>query len=211
MTCLSKNGWCRLVAVALVAVLGVLPAAADSVQLANGDVISGKVVSLDDKTLKLESETLGQVNIPRVKIATITLGDARPPAVANIPAPGGQPSVPAVVPKPGLANVSPEGILKQLQSTGVGAKELSEVQKMFPLLASPEASSYFNDTLKGLMGGGKSIGDVRKDAIRARDELKKATKGLGPDVDAAVAPYLNILERFIGETQPTEKKAPAKK
>src|SRR5438132_1133458 len=83
-----------------------LPVAADSVQLANGDVLNGRALGLDDTQLRLESATLGQ------------------------------------------------------------------------------------------------------EAIRARDELKKATKGLGPDVEGAMAPYLSILEKFIGETQPPP--APAK-
>ena len=78
---------------------------------------------------------------------------------------------------------------------------------MLPLLATPEASKYFNDTVKGLMGGTRSIGDLRKDAMRAREELKKATKGLGPDVDAAVAPYMQILDSFLRETEPPATKS----
>ncbi len=80
-------------------------------------------------------------------------------------------------------------------------------------MATPEASKYFDDTVKGLLGGNLSINDIRKDALRARDELKNATKGLGPDVETAVRPYLMILEKFLGETQPpakTEKPAPKK-
>ena len=192
----------------LCAALGlcVLPAAADSVQLANGDVLSGRVLSLDDKHLRLESESLGQVTIPRAKIRAITLGDAKPAAAASAPAAR-------------KGETSPEEALKQLKTTGVNPKDLKELHQMLPLLATPEASKYFNDTVKGLMGGTRSIGDLRKDAMRARDELKKATRGLGPDVDAAVGPYLQILDSFIRETEPpaakTEKKdksaAPAKK
>ena len=59
---------------------------------------------------------------------------------------------------------------------------------MLPLLANLESSKQLHDKLKGLLGGAPSIGDFRKDAMRARGELKKATKGLGPDVDAAMAP-----------------------
>src|SRR2546423_13231087 len=57
-----------------------LPVAADSVQLANGDVLNGRVLGLDDKQLRLESATLGQVSIPRVKVVSITLGDQKPAA-----------------------------------------------------------------------------------------------------------------------------------
>jgi hypothetical protein len=182
----------------LLLLIAALPVAADSVQLANGDVLNGRVLSLDDKQLRLESETLGQINVPRVKIVAITLGNQKAAA-------------PAAAPKAGAAatDLSLDGVLKQLKTTGVNPKDVGDIQKMLPLLATPEASSYFNDTLKGLIGGTRSVGDIRKEAIRARDELKKATKGLGPDVDASVAPYLSILERFIGETQPPA--PPAKK
>jgi hypothetical protein len=185
----------------------VMPAMADSVQLANGDVLNGRVLSLDDKQLRLESEVLGQVTIPRGKIRAITLGDHRPAAAASSPA-GKLPG----------AEASPEAALKRLKTTGVNPKDLKELQQMLPLLATPEASKYFNDTVKGLMSGTRSIGDLRKEAMRARDELKKATRGLGPDVEAAIAPYMQILDSFIRETQPpapkaqnAEKQAPALK
>jgi hypothetical protein len=189
--------WPQAAILVTVLVLSALPAAADSVQLANGDVLNGRVLGLDDKQLRLESDTLGQVNIPRPKVASITLGDRKPAAATTAP-------------KSGAAqmNLTPEGVLKQLQAGGLNPKDIGDIQKMFPLLTTPEASAYFNDTVKGLLGGTLSVGDIRKQAIRARDELKKATKGLGPDVEGSVAPYLQILEKFISETQPSS--SPAK-
>jgi hypothetical protein len=178
------------IALVLTVVCCPVPVLADAVQLANGDVLNGRVLGLDDKNLRLESDTLGQINIPRAKIVTITLGDRKPIAAAEVARPG-----PA-------ASQTPEDVLKQFKVTGLNPKDLGDVQKMLPLLATPEASKYFDETVKGLMGGTKSLGDLRKEAIHARDELKKATKGLGPDVDGAVAPYLMILEKFIRETQP---------
>jgi hypothetical protein len=204
------NPMCVLQAGVLCAGLAVvaLPALADSVQTVNGDVLTGRVLSLDDKHLRLESDTLGQVSIPRAKIRAVTLGDHQPAA------PAATTNVPATI-RPQTSEVSPEVALKQLKTQGLNPKDVKELQQMLPLLATPEASKYFNDTVKGLMSGTRSIGDLRKEAMRARDELKKATKGLGPDVDAAVGPYMQILDSFIRETQPpagkTEKteKAPA--
>jgi hypothetical protein len=184
-----------------------LPALADSVQMVNGDVLKGRVVSLDDKQLRLESETLGQVTIPRGKIHAITLGEHKATAATSVPAA-----------RPSVSEVSPEVALKQLKAGGLNPRDVKELQQMLPLLATPEASKYFNDTVKGLMSGTRSIGDLRKEAMRARDELKKATKGLGPDVDAAIAPYMQVLDSFIRETQPpaaktekTDKTAPPAK
>ena len=197
MTLIQRSRAAVLVVVLLIAAL---PVAADSVRLANGDLLNGRVLSLDDTQLRLESDTLGQINIPRAKVVSITLGDSVPAVTGTAPKAGSLPPA-----------IGPEGVLKQLQVTGVNPKDLGEIQKMFPLLATPEASTYFNNTLKGLLGGGMSVGDIRKDAIRARDELKKATKGLGPDVEAAMAPYLTILEKFINETQPSPPSAKPRK
>src|SRR5437588_727355 len=88
----------------------------------------------------------------------------------------------AITVLPAAANLGPEEALKQLKAKGVNPKDLNDLHQMLPLLATPEASKYFDDTVKGLLGGTRTIGDLRKDAMRARDDLKKATKGLGPDV-----------------------------
>src|SRR5207244_4650264 len=105
--------------------LATLSAAADSVQLANGDVLNGKVLALDDKQLSLESESLGQLTIPRGKIVTITLGNAKPAApvvdAKTAPAP--------VAPKVGS---SVEEAVKQLKAGGVNPKDMADLQKLFP-------------------------------------------------------------------------------
>ena len=169
-------------------------ATADSVQLINGEVLKGKVLSVDDKQVSLESESLGKVTIQRSKVATITLGDAKPPVLVADPKVGPAPAAPQPE--------SVEEAFKKLKAIGANPKEVGELQKLFPELASPEASKYFDETIKGVMTGKKSIQDIRKEAIQARDELKKLTDDLGPDVEAATKPYLNILEKFIRETEP---------
>lgn len=80
-------------------------ALADSIRLVNGDTIVGKVVSLDENQLVLDSENFGQMKIPRQKVAIIGLGDtpltqglasgaSAPPAAPGAPAaPGELPSM----------------------------------------------------------------------------------------------------------------------
>lgn len=170
---------------------------ADSVQLANGEVLKGKVLTLDDKQVTFESESLGKLTLARNKVATITFGDAKPPALAVDPKTSSAPAVPAAQ--------TVEDAFKQLKGGGANAKDVNELKKLFPELDSPEASKYFDETLKGVMSGKKNIQDIRKDAIKARDELKKLTEDLGEDVGAATKPYLNILEKFIRETEPKDK------
>src|SRR5262245_56713994 len=153
---------------------------ADTVELANGERLQGKVLSLDGKQLEIESESLGKLVVPREKVAAIALGERKLPAVAaarDAAAPsiaaeaaglfGGRPSDPT---KP----LSVEDILKQLQAEGTTPqqlgqlKDLKDLQKAMPLLANPEVQAYFNKTVGGLMNGKLTVDDIRQEAIKAR-------------------------------------------
>lgn len=181
--------WYRISILLLVAAfLGVSTLQADSVQLVNGDVVSGKVISLDAKQLKLQSDVFGQMTIERTKIASIHLGDA---PVAKKPTTPPQPA-------------GAQDLAEQLRRQGVDPKTLNEVKKVFPLLATPAAGNYFDKTVSGLMTGTIGVQDVRKDAVKAVDEIKKLEKELGPEVTQALRPYLGILEEFIRETDPAK-------
>jgi hypothetical protein len=166
---------------------------ADSVQLVNGDVLNGRVVALDEQQLRLESDVHGKLSIPRAKVVAITLGDRKLAPVAAAPAPAAVPAGPAS---------SLDDLFKQLRAGAAGANEVGEVQKLVPLLSSPDAMGFFQEKLRGLRDGSLNVQDIRKEAIRARDQVKAATKGLGPEADQALAPYLGILERFINESDP---------
>jgi hypothetical protein len=192
---------------------------ADTVQLANGDLLSGEVLSLDAKQLKIKSQVLGEITIPRAKVQAITLGDApaRPSAADTRPTLQGAGAKPPAAGSlsiedllkqlgaGGAAGGTPgasEDLLKQLQSGGVSPGDLDKLKKQFPLLASPEVQGYVNKTLGGLIDGSLSIGDIRNQAIRARDETKEAIKDLGPEAEQALKGYLGILDQFIKETEP---------
>ncbi len=130
-------------------------AQADTIEMANGDVLNGKVVSLDAKQLVLKSELLGELKLAREKVSAIHLGD-KPILPRNAaPVPAGKPPL-----DPNVQNVlnavpSTEDVMKQLQGGrgGLNAQMVGELQTKFPLLNTPEAGQYFNDTLGGLMSG----------------------------------------------------------
>lgn len=192
----------------------VLPLQADTIELSNGDVVSGKVISLDGQHLVLQSELLGELKLAREKVSAIHLGDK--PVIARNAAsvvPAQAAATPALDPKVQkvLGSVpSSDDVLKQLQGGGVNPQMIGELQTKFPLLNTPEAGQYFNDTLGGLMTGKLNIQDVRKDAITARDGLVDLQKDLGPE-GAALNGYLSILNKFIRETEPAPTaKPPAK-
>lgn len=175
---------------------------ADTVQLVNGDTVSGQVVAMDAKQLKLTSKLLGNLSIEREKIRAIFFGDA-PPASMGRPEEAKQP--------PGGA--SPEDVVRQLRQQGLDESVRSQLQREFPLLGASGPQQYFNDTISGLISGKLSLQDIRKDAINARTQLLDLQKDLGPEAAAALSPYMGILDRFIRETeppqsQPAEKKGP---
>ncbi|MCA9071049.1 MAG: hypothetical protein KDA84_19110, partial [Planctomycetaceae bacterium] len=58
--------------------LGLLTASSvqgDTIELANGDVLNGQVISLDGKELVLKSDLLGELKLDRKKVSAIHLGD----------------------------------------------------------------------------------------------------------------------------------------
>ena len=201
---------------------------ADTIELVNGDSINGEVVSLDAEILKFNSEILGDMTLPRAKIAVIHFGDRKPaprpnpinaqPAnvqPANVRPANVQPAkiqkteidrfIDLLNPKEKKANSSApdsvDGALKRLRTSGVDGKFMEELQAKMPAFASPEVQDYFNKKVAGLMSGKIGVKDIRKDAINVVDQIKDLKKDLGPDADA-LNPYLNILENFIRKTEP---------
>ncbi len=147
---------------------------ADTIELTNGDVLNGQVISLDGQQLVLKSELLGELKLARDKVSAIHLGD-KPILTRNAAAAAQAPAKPALDPEvQKVLNAVPssDDVLKQLQvGGGINPQMIGELQTKFPLLNTPEAGQYFNDTLGGLMTGKLNIQDVRKDAITARDGL----------------------------------------
>jgi len=99
---------------------------------------------------------------------------------------------------------TPEDVVEKLQAAGgIDPQELDRLMNKFPLLATPEVQQHFNRYLGGLTSGELDLADLRKDAVKARDELKDLKKDLGP-YGGALDGYLSILESFIDETKPAQ-------
>lgn len=174
-------------------------AAADTIQLVNGDTLSGKVVSLNEKEVKLHSELLGELSIQRAKVASIYFGDAAPKTTAVTP---GATAAEPLKAAPAKSDTPPEDLIKQLQSGGLNAKTVSELEDRFPLLAVPPVKQFFNKTVGGLIDGSLDLQHIRQQAIDVRDEIVELKKELGPDA-AALDGYLGVLENFIRQTEPS--------
>jgi hypothetical protein len=203
--------WCALGTPALTS--------ADSIELINGDLLHGKVVSLDEVELRLVSDIHGAVIISRDKVAAIGFGErklapAAPTEANGIPADvqgmvrrsvtvSDPARVTATVP---LSPLAGQDVVRQLRAQGLTPENISELQKALPMLKEPGARRYFDDKIKGLTEGTINVQDIRKEAMRAREEYRKTAKSLGPDgekaLNQALGGYLDILDRFIRDSAP---------
>jgi hypothetical protein len=143
-----------------------LPAKGDTVQLANGDVLRGKVVSLNDAQLVFRSESFGEIKIERSKVDLIALGTKGLPTAR--PAPVATPNA------------------------GVG----SFLGGVSPLLGSSMGQKNPDPAVEQLLGAGgvgdlqKNVDNAR----RGLQDLKKDL-GPGPEGQAIDA-YINLLNQF---------------
>jgi hypothetical protein len=169
--------------------LGVACARADVLNLANGDRFIGEVQSLNEKEIQLKSDALGDIKIPREKIASIFFGTNQPP-------------VRAVAPESATAVKS-----------GLDAKAVEDVQKEFLATATPEANAMFTELVQGLASGKLSVNDIRKQAGDTLKELRDLQAELGEDEDSGLLKsYVSILEKFVragGTNRPASATKPA--
>jgi hypothetical protein len=203
---------------------------ADSVELVNGDVLNGKVFALDDIELRMQSDLHGELRFARDKVATIALGErklSRPAAATAADARrdeqgvvsrtiqlGPRPITGATTSATTTATVEPGSVadvVRQLRAKGLQVQTVNELKKELPLLADPGVKKYFDTTVQGLQKGELDVSDIRKDAVRVREEFRKTAKSLGPEgektLNQALGGYLQILDNFIKETEPKKEEA----
>jgi len=193
------------------------PVFGDTVELTNGDLLSGKVSGVNADQVLLTSDVLGDVKLPRAKVAAIHFGDRKPTSAA-IGSAGASPSqagvAPARVPasaatKSATEPPSVDDVLNQLKAGAAGGDLSKMLTKEFPLLQNPEVKAYFEKTVGGLMSGELNVGDIRKQALDVRQQVKDLEKDLGPEGMAALKPYLSVLDKFIKDTDHLGGAAPA--
>lgn len=190
-------------------------ARADTLHMTNGDVLNGDVTAVTKSHVTMESETLGRLELKRENVRSIHLGDtpvpvqpaATPPSAPGASAPAAPaPTADAALQQllgrsvkgPNGGGATPEDVLKQLRSSGVDPGTMKQLTGQFPLLADPKAGGYFNQMLGGLVSGDKGLQDLRRDAVRARDELQSLKEELGAP-GGSLDGYLSILNGFIDE------------
>jgi hypothetical protein len=168
------------------------PAYADHIVMQNGDHYYGRVLSLTTNSLLLQSEVLGNVNLPRDKVKLVNFGINSPPRAAATADTNAVFQWPAAV----RELRSDTNLVRQVQAEYLGG-------------ATPEAHLKFHQTLNGLVSGQLTVNDLRAEARSAAEQLRSFKRELGGDAGDELDGYLTILERFLRETEASDG-APAK-
>jgi hypothetical protein len=184
-----------LAAAICIAFLSCTALRADQVEMQNGDRYAGTVLTLTTNSVVLQSDVLGLLNLPRGKVATITLG-AGPTNAVRAPA--------GILAKPVTPPLILTNAARQASVNGLPAGDtnvIKQVENQFLADAPPEAKAKFNELASGLMNGSVTVADIRKEAKAAADQLRAAKKDLGPEASEAFDGYLAILESFLRDSE----------
>lgn len=190
---------------------------ADTLELSNGDVLQGRIVSLDEKRITFQSDILGTLQLDRARVTAVRFGDAAgTPAAQPKAGPGGRPANSVETPADVVRRLANKdfgrGAVKQLEKQAPAKRPIDPVEQLrqeglppglvpeltarLPGFSSPKVQDYFGSRVQGLIQGTITLEDIRRDAKSARDQLQELRKDLGPD-GAALDGYLDILNDFL--------------
>ena len=173
---------------------------ADQIQMRNGDQYFGKVLSLNEQTLVVQSDVLGTIRLPRAKVAYVDVGAGLP---ANKPvALTGTNELPHAV-SPSLTN-APGDFAAAMRQLGSSSNALQQIETQLLNEGGPEAKQKFNELLGGFLTGKLSISDIRAQAQTTADQVRSLRKDLGDDAGSMIDSYLAILDSFLKETAPAK-------
>lgn len=165
-------------------------AAADQVEMNNGDRYIGKVLSLDSTTLVLQSEHLGKLNLPRTNVAVVRF-ENKSLITSGINA--------AQTNKLSADN---SGVLGSL---GANSNLIQRVQKQFLAGSGPGAQQKFEELVSGLLTGKLSVEDIRSQAKATAEQVRIMRKDMDESSGWALDGYLAILDQFLGQASTATK------
>jgi hypothetical protein len=171
---------------------------AEQVIMQNGDILNGTISSVSTNTLVLQNDNLGNLTLPRAKVATINFGTLATSFSAS--ATNSQIRLPAVSPTNSMSDLA-----MALRGIRDQTNLIQQVQSQVLSSGNPDAVNKFNELLDGLSSGKIDINDLRVQAQSAADQLRSLKSGLGPNSSSEVDGYLSILDDFLQETAPVNK------
>lgn len=172
---------------------------ADVLEMQNGDRYSGKVLSVSDDTVVLNSEILGRINVPRNKVVSLKFSASA--AGLQLDANHVKPvstNLPTTIASTSLANTNAD-LSAALRQLGGDTNFIGQIRQQM-LADSPEAGAKFDETVNGLMSGQINLNDLRRQAQSSAEQLRELKRELGPDADESLDAYLKILDAFVNET-----------
>jgi hypothetical protein len=167
---------------------------ADQIELKNGDRYFGKVLSMNSNTVVLESPVLGQVQLSRSQVVSISLNGI---ASASLPVTNTTPNAAVSAGKGGAAN----GLDTAVRRLAANTNAVQQVHRDMLANAGPEATQKFNEMLSDLLTGKLTIAGLRKEADSAAKQLRELRKDLGEDSGGMVDGYLEILDKFLRDPE----------
>ena len=172
---------------------------ADVLEMQNGDRYSGKVISVSPATVVLTNEVLGQITLPRGRVASLSIGTntAVPKAAVALAQPVST-NLSAVTAPAVVANTNTD-LSAAFRQLGANTNFVGQIRQQM-LAGNPEAVSKYNELVNGLLSGQLSVGDIRQQAQSAAAQIREMKRELGPDAGDALDGYLQILDSFIKET-----------
>ena len=180
------------------ALFTVISLRADQLQMLNGEHYAGKILSLNSNSIVFESDVLGKVTVPREKVASMNFGAN---ATTNAPA------APRVVASTNRFSHASTNVAAALKN-GTNSAAIEQIRQQMLTGTSPEVNQKYDEMLGGLMSGKLSVNDIRdqaKTAIGQINQLKKESPQADPMLDA----YLEILQNFVNDAEPTPAAKPA--
>lgn len=163
---------------------------AEVIECDNGDRYNGTILSMDEKTVKLQNDIAGTITIPRERIVGIRFRPAAAQQSAGAPGATNRPARPA----------------SQLQ---FDPASIERIQNEYLAGTTPEANQMFQELVRGLESGQIHLRDVQAQAATTLKQLREAQKELGnADLAGVLDSYAEILEGFLRQA-PSPARPPA--
>src|ERR1051325_5916669 len=153
---------------------------ADELNMQNGDRYFGRIVSMSENTVVLQSDVLGKVNVPRTKVASISLGanTSAPKPVTNLTRTVSAPTQTSV---PATATQTNLDLSAALRGLGANTNFIAQIREQMLNTATPDTRAKYDETVAGLMSGNLNLNDIRRQARSSANQLRTMKKELGPE------------------------------
>jgi hypothetical protein len=184
----------------VVAIMATCLVRADQVEMQNGDRYTGKVLSVSDDIVVVQSEMLGEFKVPRQKVASLVFGTniVVSLAAANVSRSSASTNLSVATTSASHANTNTD-LSAAFRQLGVETNFVGQIRGQM-LAGSPEAAGKYDAMVNGLMTGQMNLSDLRREAQSSADQLRELKRDLGPDAGDSLENYLEVLDHFLKES-----------